>query len=105
MAGRLRSQSSATSAPAFRVSRISRSRSSANDPPGARPTRSMLDVPTDDRRTLLHDIHPTTVQAVPGIVDELRAQGYTLVTVPELLGERVQPGAECSTGDAGSVRP
>ncbi|MBU5423930.1 polysaccharide deacetylase family protein [Cellulomonas hominis] len=43
---------------------------------------------------LMHDIRPTTVQAVPGIVDELRAQGYTLVTVPELLGERVQPGAK-----------
>jgi peptidoglycan/xylan/chitin deacetylase (PgdA/CDA1 family) len=34
---------------------------------------------------LMHDIHPTTVQAVPGIIDALRAAGYTLVTVPQIL--------------------
>ncbi|HJX44092.1 MAG TPA: polysaccharide deacetylase family protein, partial [Geodermatophilus sp.] len=41
---------------------------------------------------LMHDIHPSTVEAVPGIVDALRAEGYTLVTVPELLGSDLQPG-------------
>lgn len=30
---------------------------------------------------LMHDIHATTVDAVPGIIDDLRAQGYVLVTV------------------------
>ncbi|WP_313663871.1 polysaccharide deacetylase family protein [Cellulosimicrobium cellulans] len=30
---------------------------------------------------LMHDIHATTVDAVPGIIDDLRAEGYTLVTV------------------------
>jgi peptidoglycan/xylan/chitin deacetylase (PgdA/CDA1 family) len=35
---------------------------------------------------LMHDIHPSTIQAVPGIIDQLQAAGYTLVTVPELLG-------------------
>ncbi len=35
---------------------------------------------------LMHDIHLSTVQAVPGIIDQLLAAGYTLVTVPELLG-------------------
>ncbi|MCI1676191.1 MAG: polysaccharide deacetylase family protein [Ancrocorticia sp.] len=35
---------------------------------------------------LMHDIHPTTVQAIPGIIDQLRAAGFTLVTVPQLLG-------------------
>ncbi len=39
---------------------------------------------------LMHDIHSTTVDAVPGIVDDLQGQGYTLVTVSELLGS---PGA------------
>lgn len=34
---------------------------------------------------LMHDIHPTTVDAVPGIIDDLRAQGYVLVTA-DLLG-------------------
>ncbi|MER7070553.1 polysaccharide deacetylase family protein [Terrabacter sp. NPDC000476] len=41
---------------------------------------------------LMHDIHPTTVQAVPGIIDSLRARGYTLVTVPELLAGELRPG-------------
>ncbi|WP_199737615.1 polysaccharide deacetylase family protein [Cellulomonas sp. PhB150] len=38
---------------------------------------------------LMHDIHPTTVQAVPGIIKALKARGYTLVTVPQLLGHPV----------------
>ncbi len=42
---------------------------------------------------LMHDIHPTTVQAVPGILDALHAAGYTLVTVPELLGPDLRAGA------------
>lgn len=35
---------------------------------------------------LMHDIYPSTVDAVPGLVDALRARGFTLVTVPQLLG-------------------
>lgn len=35
---------------------------------------------------LMHDIHAPTVDAVGAIVDGLREQGYTLVTVSELLG-------------------
>ncbi|WP_409485186.1 polysaccharide deacetylase family protein [Arsenicicoccus dermatophilus] len=35
---------------------------------------------------LMHDIHPSTARALPGIVKGLQRQGYTLVTVPELLG-------------------
>lgn len=34
---------------------------------------------------VLHDIHPTTAQAVPAIIDELQRQGYVLVTMSELL--------------------
>jgi len=40
---------------------------------------------------LLHDIHPWSVAAVPQIIQGLRTQGYTLVTVSELLG-KVKPG-------------
>ncbi len=40
---------------------------------------------------LMHDIHPWTAQAVPRIVDGLQADGYTLVTVTQLLGT-VTPG-------------
>lgn len=41
---------------------------------------------------LMHDIHPTTIQAVPDIIKYLRSQGYTLVTVPELYGGTMTPG-------------
>ncbi|PKQ33025.1 MAG: hypothetical protein CVT62_03000 [Actinobacteria bacterium HGW-Actinobacteria-2] len=40
---------------------------------------------------LSHDIHPTTRAAYAGIIDALQAKGYTLVTVPELLG-KTTPG-------------
>lgn len=40
---------------------------------------------------LVHDIHPTTVAAVPAIIRKLRAKGYTFVTVSQLLG-RTKPG-------------
>jgi peptidoglycan/xylan/chitin deacetylase (PgdA/CDA1 family) len=40
---------------------------------------------------LSHDIHETTRDAYADIIDGLRARGFTLVTVPELLGE-VEPG-------------
>lgn len=35
---------------------------------------------------LMHDIHSSTVDAVPQIIEGLRAKGYTLVTVTDLLG-------------------
>jgi peptidoglycan/xylan/chitin deacetylase (PgdA/CDA1 family) len=35
---------------------------------------------------LMHDIHPTTVAAVPHILDALAKKGYTFVTVSELYG-------------------
>jgi peptidoglycan-N-acetylglucosamine deacetylase len=41
---------------------------------------------------LMHDIHSTSVDAVPRIIDKLRARGFTLVTVPELFGNRLKPG-------------
>lgn len=33
---------------------------------------------------LMHDIYQSTVDAVPGVIDELRARGYEFVTVEEL---------------------
>jgi peptidoglycan/xylan/chitin deacetylase (PgdA/CDA1 family) len=41
---------------------------------------------------LLHDIHPTTVAAVPRILKALAGRGYTFVTVSELFGNRLVPG-------------
>lgn len=40
---------------------------------------------------LLHDSHSTTVDAVPGIITDLRARGLTLVTV-ETLVPSMKPG-------------
>ncbi|MGK5554022.1 polysaccharide deacetylase family protein [Actinomadura kijaniata] len=42
---------------------------------------------------LMHDIHRTTVDAVPEILERLAAKGYTFVTVSELMANRkVPPG-------------
>ncbi|HEY2831365.1 MAG TPA: polysaccharide deacetylase family protein [Sporichthyaceae bacterium] len=41
---------------------------------------------------LMHDIHPTTVDAVPRLIDALKSQGYTLVTVSQLFGGTLEPG-------------
>ncbi|MFB9836829.1 polysaccharide deacetylase family protein [Actinoallomurus acaciae] len=42
---------------------------------------------------LMHDIHPTTVRAVPKILRGLAKRGFTFVTVPELLAAHpLKPG-------------
>ncbi|MBX6769043.1 MAG: polysaccharide deacetylase family protein [Actinomadura rubrobrunea] len=41
---------------------------------------------------LLHDIHGTTVEAVSPIIERLRADGYTFVTVSQLFGKQMTPG-------------
>ena len=47
---------------------------------------------------LSHDIHPTTVEAMPAVLDTLTAKGYKFVTVSELIAldlpEPVQPTAK-----------
>lgn len=43
---------------------------------------------------LSHDIHPTSRQAYAAIIDGLRARGFTLVTVPELLGTKLKAGGK-----------
>lgn len=55
-------------------------------------TQRALDGAAPGAIILMHDIHLSSVQAAPGIVDQLRAAGYTLVTVPQLLGPTA-PGA------------
>lgn len=54
-------------------------------------TRKVMEQVRPGSIVLLHDIHGSTVDAVPGIIRQLKARGYTLVTVPELLGSP-QPG-------------
>lgn len=41
---------------------------------------------------LMHDTRPTTVEAVPGILKALAAQGYAFVTVSQLYGGKLVPG-------------
>lgn len=41
---------------------------------------------------LMHDVRPTTVAAVPGILAELAKRGYAFVTVSELYGGNLVPG-------------
>ncbi|MFI7635772.1 polysaccharide deacetylase family protein [Nonomuraea sp. NPDC049400] len=41
---------------------------------------------------LLHDIHRSTVEAVPAMLDTLEKKGYTFVTVSELYGRTPSPG-------------
>ncbi|MFI0448459.1 polysaccharide deacetylase family protein [Actinomadura sp. 6N118] len=45
---------------------------------------------------LMHDIHPTTVAAVPNIIKRLAAKGYVFVTVSELYGRPLTPGKKYS---------
>lgn len=46
---------------------------------------------------LMHDVHPTSIDAVPAVLDWLQQQGYTLVTVSTLIGNP-QPGVVYSQG-------
>lgn len=60
---------------------------------------------------LLHDIHATTVAAVPRILAELAGRGYTFVTVSELYGRTLTNGgvyydrADAYVGRAGPTVP
>ncbi|WP_206059898.1 polysaccharide deacetylase family protein, partial [Kocuria tytonicola] len=47
---------------------------------------------------LMHDIHPSTAKALPGIIAALQKQGYTLVTVDELLPGMDPSGSYYSAG-------
>jgi peptidoglycan-N-acetylglucosamine deacetylase len=54
-------------------------------------TRRAGEVAEPDAIMVLHDIHDATIDAVPGILQTLDEQGYTLVTVSQLL-DGTQPG-------------
>lgn len=41
---------------------------------------------------LFHDIHPTSVDAIPCVLDALSKQGFTFVTIDTLFGGKLQPG-------------
>ncbi|MFL1432695.1 MULTISPECIES: polysaccharide deacetylase family protein [unclassified Nocardiopsis] len=52
---------------------------------------------SDGAIILMHDIHPTTIAASHKIIRELDAQGYTMVTVSQLLGD-TEPGRRYTQG-------
>ncbi|MFI6943067.1 polysaccharide deacetylase family protein [Streptomyces sp. NPDC050418] len=55
--------------------------------------KRVLEQSDRDGIILLHDIYKGTVPAVPGIIKELKAKGYTFVTVPQLMAPAVpEPG-------------
>jgi peptidoglycan/xylan/chitin deacetylase (PgdA/CDA1 family) len=57
-----------------------------------RVARSVLSQVRPGSIVLLHDIHATTVAAVPRILHVLAARGYTFVTVSELYRDALTPG-------------
>ncbi|SOC58158.1 cell wall-binding repeat-containing protein [Ornithinimicrobium cerasi] len=55
-------------------------------PPSPATTRArVVGATTNGSIVLMHDIHNNTVLAAPGIIADLKAQGYTFVTVSELI--------------------
>lgn len=51
---------------------------------------------------LMHDVHPTTVGAVPRILKELSRRGYTFVTVSELYGAEALKAGKVYHGNTGA---
>ena len=45
---------------------------------------------SDGAIILMHDIHQTTIDALPTVLDYLKSQGYTFVTVDELLDYQLE---------------
>ncbi|MBC9712464.1 polysaccharide deacetylase family protein [Streptomyces sp. TRM66268-LWL] len=55
--------------------------------------KRVLEQADRDGIILLHDIYDGTVPAVPGIIKSLKAEGYTFVTVPQLMAPATpEPG-------------
>ena len=55
-------------------------------------TRNVMRAVRPGSIVLMHDIHPTTRAAVPGIISRLQAKGYVLVTVEELFNGHLKAG-------------
>jgi peptidoglycan/xylan/chitin deacetylase (PgdA/CDA1 family) len=48
-------------------------------------TQRIVDLAKPGRIMLMHDLYDTTTQAVARAIPTLKNQGYTFVTIPELL--------------------
>ncbi|GGC94629.1 polysaccharide deacetylase family protein [Enterococcus wangshanyuanii] len=49
------------------------------------------DTEYNDAIILMHDIYPETVDAVPIVIDRLRAEGYEIIPTKQLLGNKAKP--------------
>ncbi|MEU5266187.1 polysaccharide deacetylase family protein [Amycolatopsis sp. NPDC021455] len=66
----------------------------------AKVAQTVLDKTKPGDIVLLHDIHPTSVDAVPDILTGLKEQGYTFVTVSQLFGSsHLTPGKAYGDND------
>ncbi|MDX2697337.1 hydrolase [Streptomyces ipomoeae] len=54
---------------------------------------------------LMHDIHKTTVDAVPGIIKALKARGFHFVTVDQLFAPSKLPAGKVTYHNRGAYRP
>jgi peptidoglycan/xylan/chitin deacetylase (PgdA/CDA1 family) len=54
--------------------------------------RNILTSTTPGDIILMHDIYPSTLEAIKLALPLLAEQGYEFVTVSELLGDEMQPG-------------
>ncbi|MFE2040542.1 polysaccharide deacetylase family protein [Streptomyces sp. NPDC059477] len=54
---------------------------------------------------LLHDIHKTTVNAVPGIIQALKARGFHFVTVDQLFAPAKLPAGKVTYHNRAAYRP
>ncbi|WP_460746658.1 polysaccharide deacetylase family protein [Nocardiopsis oceani] len=51
-----------------------------------------LDETTDGSVVLFHDIHETSVDAIPDVLEELEDEDYEFVTVSDLFDDELEPG-------------
>jgi peptidoglycan/xylan/chitin deacetylase (PgdA/CDA1 family) len=54
---------------------------------------------------LMHDIHKTTVDAVPAVIEDLQSRGFKLVTIDELFGSRKLPAGKVTNHNRGAYKP
>jgi peptidoglycan/xylan/chitin deacetylase (PgdA/CDA1 family) len=54
--------------------------------------KRVVDGAQPGRIVILHDVKPTTVAAIPNILDKLAKKGYSFVTVSEIYGGKLAPG-------------
>jgi peptidoglycan-N-acetylglucosamine deacetylase len=74
------------------------------DHDSAKVQQRVVDGAARDYIILMHDIQPTTVDAVPKILDQLAAKGLTVVTINELFGTTAPVAGELYTKYPGTAQ-